>query len=414
MRPYPAPHLALLFVIFAAIAACAEAPGNHRAEQLAFEHTNCGSDEDDDDDGDDDDDDDDGGPSDFLCDQIVLYDLSERAEAALRDAGFERIERRNTTLLGGAIVRLRTPSGMDEQTALQRALELAPGARGDLNHVYTPQQTSACAGVQCATFTVLNWPTSPARCGDGLRIGLIDTPVDRNHPALRGASVRVLDVLGVQRRPAPTVHGTAMASLMVGSPDGPAPGLAPRAHIVAVNAFHADARGNARADAADLVAALDRLSRQRIPVINLSLAGPPNAMLEAAIAAARARGATLVAAVGNEARARPRYPAAYPGVIGVTAIDQNLRRYRSANTGATVDFAAPGVGVIAATANGGDAQHGTSHAAALASVVLARHRGTDSHEEGVARAQQAVRDLGSVGRDDQFGFGLLQAGESCR
>ncbi len=117
-----------------------------------------------------------------------------------------------------------------------------------------------------------------------------------------------------------------MAALIAGAPDGPAPGLLPHAEIVAVDAFHR-AGGEDAADAYDVVRALDRLAEHDVDIINLSLAGPDNDVLEEAVAAMAARGVVLVAAAGNAGpRAPPQFPAAYRNVVAVTAADAQRAR----------------------------------------------------------------------------------------
>jgi hypothetical protein len=91
------------------------------------------------------------------------------------------------------------------------------------------------------------------------------------------------------------------------------------------------------------------MARERVPVVNLSLVGPPNTLLENVTRAMVARGYLLVAAVGNDGpAAKPLYPAAYPGVIGVTGVDERRRVLLEACRGPQVDFAAPGSAMVAA------------------------------------------------------------------
>ena len=91
----------------------------------------------------------------------------------------------------------------------------------------------------------------------------------------------------------------------------------------------------------------------KIPVINLSLSGPANPLLEAMAAHVSAKGHILVAAVGNEGpHAAPQFPAAYENVVGVTAVDQQDRVYLYANQGDYVDFAASGVDTSVAKSSG--------------------------------------------------------------
>ena len=104
-------------------------------------------------------------------------------------------------------------------------------------------------------------------------------------------------------------------------------------------------------------------------VINISLTGPDNQLLAAAVSRLRERGVLMVAAVGNQGpSAPPLYPAAYTDVIGVTAADSSGKLYRWANRGEQVMFASNGVTVPVAHPDAGMvADSGTS----LASPVVA-------------------------------------------
>src|SRR6185503_9291329 len=95
--------------------------------------------------------------------------------------------------------------------------------------------------------------------------------------------------------------------------------------------------------AVDAVAdAFSWLVGERVPVINVSLVGPPNALLEAVVLRVIARGYLIVAAVGNDGPAAPPlYPAAYRDVIGVTAVDAHRLVLVEAGRGSLVNFAAP-------------------------------------------------------------------------
>ena len=126
----------------------------------------------------------------------------------------------------------------------------------------------------------------------------------------------------------------------------------------------------------------------------------------------------LVAAVGNGGAQQPvAYPAAYEGVIGVTALDARGRVYRGAQRGAGVDLAAPGVGLLLATSiRGAREQTGTSFATPFVTAAAALALGqnpTLGPTEVAALLAGSARDTGDVGRDDVFGHGMLQAGWLC-
>ena len=140
-----------------------------------------------------------------------------------------------------------------------------------------------------------------------------------SHPSLAGKSI---EQKGFAGSPQPTGHGTAIASLLVGT-QGPFHGAATGARL-----FVADVYGGNRAagSATSIVRALGWLSSHRPQVINISLVGPPNLLVQRAIQMVQARGIQVVAAVGNDGPAAPpQYPASYPGVIAVTAVDAGGR-----------------------------------------------------------------------------------------
>ena len=141
-------------------------------------------------------------------------------------------------------------------------------------------------------------------------------------------------------------------------------------------------------------------------------------MLQKAIEAAQARardhcrrGAITVPV------AQPSYPAAYPEVIAVTAVDQELKVYRRATQGKYVDLSAPGVNVWTASAQGSGAQRtGTSYAvpfvSAAAGLLLASNPELDT-KVVQSRLDEHTRDLGKPGWDPTFGFGLIQMAGLC-
>jgi subtilisin family serine protease len=160
--------------------------------------------------------------------------------------------------------------------------------------------------------------------------------------------------------------------------------------------------------------ALAWMAREEVGVINVSLVGPANRALEAAIRAAQARGHIIVAAVGNDGpAARPLFPAAYDGVVGVTAVDRRRRVLLEAGRGAHVDFAALGSDFSAASPGGGFASvRGTSFAAPVVARVLARSLDRPdpaTAARALSELAQSARDLGARGRDNTYGAGLIGA-----
>jgi subtilisin family serine protease len=246
---------------------------------------------------------------------------------------------------------------------------------------------------------------------------MIDTGVNTDHPALRGQRLTVHQIELDDRAAAGRQHGTAIAAMLLGTIEGRVPGLLPNAELVAVEAFHSGAAGE-QADAFSLAGAFDVLLREGVDVINLSFSGPANAVLERMVARATDAGIGLVAAAGNGGPgAPPAYPAAWPQVIAVTAVDSRERPYRQANQGPYVMLAAPGVNIwTAASVSGGRLRSGTSYAAPFVTAVLAVERLRApmlSNEEVTQALLYCARDLGEAGFDPVFGHGLVSAPDQC-
>jgi subtilisin family serine protease len=198
-------------------------------------------------------------------------------------------------------------------------------------------------------------------------IGMVDGAIERRHPALSHADITVLQFVGKNGAPGSS-HGTAIASLLVGK-DGEFSGHLPAGKLFAADVFGGAANGGS---AADIARALNWMAVNRVAVTNISLAGPPNTLLAAAVKAFLASGHVLVAPVGNDGPAAPpNYPAAYPGVVAVTSVDREAHLQIDANRG-YARYAAQGVNVRAALLPSGYANvTGTSYAAPAVAAHLA-------------------------------------------
>ncbi|MEA3079478.1 MAG: hypothetical protein QOF05_886 [Sphingomonadales bacterium] len=293
-------------------------------------------------------------------------------------AGFRVASDDRDPALGMRVVSLATPNRMSARDGIKRLRKLAPELQADFDHLFEP----AGAGLvpMAGALAAAQGP------GNGPAIGIIDGGV-ASHPSLAGKSI---EQNGFAGSPRPTGHGTAVASLLVGT-QGPFRGGAPNARL-----FVADVYGGNRAagSATSIVRALGWLSSHRPQVINISLVGPPNKLVERAIQLVEARGIQVVAAVGNDGPAAPpQYPASYPGVIAVTAVDAGGRALPEAGKASHLDFAAPGADMAAALpGNGYTRVRGTSFAAPLAAARLLAARSPQ------ALAAEARPGKGRVGR----------------
>jgi subtilisin family serine protease len=316
---------------------------------------------------------------------------------------------------------------MTTRRALTRMRGLDPQGSYDYNHVYMDSglvdlgqrasEVSARAAVAGgeAPFRVAaagalsgDLPASGAPANGAsaaLKVGLVDTGVDVTHPVFKGAAIHQR---GCDGRFVPAAHGTAVASLLVGQ-SGPFNGAAPGAELFAADVYCGLGTGGA-ADA--VVDAIAWLAGQGVPVIDVSLVGPRNVLLENVVRLVIARGHVIVAAVGNDGPAAPPlYPASYPDVVGVTGVDARKKVLLEACRGKQVDFAAPGADMAAANLSPTFAAvRGTSFAAPIVAGLLA----ASLREPNRAEAAKAVEelshravDLGSRGIDKTYGNGLV-------
>jgi hypothetical protein len=328
-------------------------------------------------------------------------------------AGY-RILSERPGVLGSDLMRLSLPAGRTPDEAVAELAALWPGATADLNHLYVPDEF-LCRDGLCEAHVMVGWSGWPSALAP--RIGMIDTGINFDHAALAGQKLRVVQAQLNDRDAAGRQHGTAIAALLIGRLDSPAPGLLPYAELVAVEAFHRGGGGEV-ADAFALADALQQLMDAQVQVANLSFSGPENGVFGLVMAEALARGIGLVAAAGNGGPgAPPAYPAAWPGVVAVTAVDARMQPYRQAARGAHVAFAAPGVNLwTAASISGGRLRSGTSYAAPFVTAALAveRLRRPDlGLEEVVAGLAACAQDQGDAGRDEIFGHGIVSSPNQC-
>ncbi|WP_137387777.1 S8 family serine peptidase [Rhodoligotrophos defluvii] len=350
--------------------------------------------------------------------EIVASGLTEQDLQRLSTRGF-RVETSSAGRIGPKLVRLQIPRGHSLEQARYAVREVNGSATTELDYLYFLDGEASCTSGDCSRRQSVGWRAAQAiACGTVGKIGLIDTRIDLQDPSLTGRDIEVVVARRSDTRPADAGHGTAVAALLVGQ--GDLSGLVPEAALVAADAFY---RGpddeRARTDVVTLVQAIEMLAEKGVQVINLSLSGPDSPILRQAVAAALQAKIVLVAAVGNEGPHAPAsYPAAYDGVIAVTAIDREGNIYPRANQGAYVDLSAPGVDLVLAGGGGGQAlRSGSSYAAPFATAAAAQLLGF-MPDLPPARIRSVLAtysvDLGAPGRDPVFGDGLVQVGALCR
>lgn len=320
------------------------------------------------------------------------------AVARVRAAGYQLRAERRLAARDESVLRVVVPAGLSVEQAVRQLQDLVPAASVAPNHVYRPSQAAAAARPLGA---------EPARGGSASlqrTIGILDTGVDTRSGLLASAVLRSQSFTGSPYTP--RAHGTLVAELAA----------ARGAWLAVADVFGADGEQRLVAPADAIAAAIAWLMAEQVPVINISIEGPDNAVMALMVQRATQAGIAVVAAAGNGGpAAAPVYPAAYADVIAVTAIDAQDRVYRRANRGAYISFAAPGVDVVS---NAGSYDRrpvsGTSFAAPRAAAVIAERLFAGAGDGGplpskvvLAELRHRARDLGAAGRDPVFGWGAI-------
>ena len=374
-------------------------------------------------------------------DQAVLAAAAARVAASVLDQA-------------GARALLRVPDG--GELAACRVLREHPGiVHAEPNRVVRSRQVGT---IRVAARQLLRTPTDPAfghqsplaslamtwgltkiRAEEAwsvtagspqVKIAIIDTGVDMSHPDLQAN----IDQAGarnfVEANQPPDDdfgHGTHVAGIAaaVGDNGQGAAGVAHRAKILPIRVLGVDGTG----DTWDTIAAIEYATERGAAVINLSLGSADASEAEAeAILRATEAGTVIVAAAGNEAGDGNylEYPASYPGVISVAAVDPDLRRAPFSNYNSWVTIAAPGVDIFStipvrmSPLQPYGYLSGTSMAApfvAGAAALLAAQYPSWTPGQIGDRLKRMARDLTPAGDpvagyDVYFGAGLLDAGRA--
>lgn len=258
----------------------------------------------------------------------------------------------------------------------------------------------------------------------GVRVAVVDTGIDTAHPDLIG------NIAGGYSAVSYTAsykddngHGTHVAGTVAAADNTVGViGVGPNAALLGVKVLDSSGSGWV----SDIIEGMDWSVANGAQVINMSLSGSTYvSSFQAAVARANAAGVVVVAAAGNTGGA-VGYPAAYNGVIAVSATDSSDTIAYFSSRGPEVDLAAPGVSIRSTywTARRGSGYadlSGTSmaspHVAGTAALVLSTPVGAfDTDANGVwspveveAKLKATARDIGLTGVDTLYGSGLVDA-----
>lgn len=212
--------------------------------------------------------------------------------------------------------------------------------------------------------------------GKGVKVAVVDTGVDFDHPDLRGRVIMAQSFVDRGERTFTTdIHGTAVAGLIAASANNDVGivGVAPGAEIYALKACwqQPPASRDAVCNSYTLAKAVDFAISKNVQVLNFSLAGPPDPLLGRLIGRALSRGIVVVAADGGKPSLD--FPASYQGVIGILGSDGFQRGVTTPAGGKPLSMlAAPSVDVLTTAPHAAyDFFSGSSIAAAQVSGIAA-------------------------------------------
>jgi subtilisin family serine protease len=349
----------------------------------------------------------------------------------LRGHRLVQLESQFFTLSNSTVVRARITDGRPVRTVLQSFVGDAAVRTAQPNMLFVGVQSQSVAAPEAAKITpavaaaaAIPAGGDPAQYvlaklhlgeahtlanGDRVVVAVIDSGIDMDHPDLAGAFAGSYDAIG--KPTSPHQHGTAIAGAIVAH--ARLMGAAPAAKILAIRAF---GPVGAKAEATGMAVrkGVEYASVQHARVINMSFAGPTDPGLGDVLRSAKAKGVVLVAASGNFGpKSPPQFPAADPNVIAVSATDADDKLFAASNIGPHIALAAPGVDILLPSPGGGyQLISGTSFSAAyvsgVAALLLQRAPGL-SPDQVRKILQDTAKDLGPVGRDPEFGFGLVDA-----
>ncbi|MCW2943982.1 MAG: peptidase and in kexin sedolisin [Actinoallomurus sp.] len=330
-------------------------------------------------------------------------------------------------LISAAVAVLSVPAAQSTVQSTAPAAPARPAARMVPADLYRSQQW---------TLGALHIPRAwKYSRGNGVTVAVLDTGVDGHQPDLAGRVIDGPDFTGHTRKPGDRYwgrHGTSMASIIAGHGHGPGGtagvmGVAPDAKILSIRVTW-ELTDPARSDHTQVDHSRDAIAEgiryaadHGAQVISMSLGGGKqfydgNALEEAAIKYALGKGLVLVASAGNDGGGanRRNYPAAYPGVIAVGAVDRAFRPAKFTNRHTYVSVAAPGVEIVSAdvAGHGYILGTGTSSSAAfvagMSALVKARYPNLTPPEVKQALEEGATH-RPPDGRSTKIGTGVADA-----
>ena len=243
--------------------------------------------------------------------------------------------------------------------------------------------------------------------GEGIKVAILDTGIDPNHPALDGVVFSELSLIDEGRSHENKGHGTGIASIIAGQGEEFL-GLAPASEILSLQVLDENGEGDSFTIAKGIISAVD----QGADIINLSLGGATaSSVMEKAIQYAKSKDVIMIASVGNDGDLGVAYPARHQDVVAVSSVDKKSRVSAFANFGPEVDISAPGVGIFTAWEDNEIVSFsGTSIATAFVTAALSSELSKSSFfskDQAVKVLYENADETEKPGKDIWAGRGVL-------
>ncbi len=224
--------------------------------------------------------------------------------------------------------------------------------------------------------------------GKGIKIAIIDTGMDVNHPDLKGQIKETRNFV-TQKSPEfnDDLHGTAIAGVIAARADNGEGivGIAPDSHVIALKACWGTQTGAMEAvcNSFSLALALNTAIEMKTDIVNLSLTGPYDHLLARLIETAIQQGITVIASQPDRIDKNSGFPADQPGVIGVQSLGSKLIKSSSNNQKLTVS--APGEEILTTFPKGAynftsGSSLATAHVSGLVALLLQQQRNISSEK----------------------------------
>lgn len=242
--------------------------------------------------------------------------------------------------------------------------------------------------------------------GNNIKVAILDTGVGPNNdvPVVLGASF----VSYTTSYTDDNGHGTHIAGIVgARNNDVGVVGVAPNVEIYAGKVLDKSNKGLT----SQVIAGIDWAISNDVDIINLSVKTGDTIALREAVKRAYANGILIVAAAGNSSAYSVDYPAKYPEVIAVGSIDYNNNLSYFSNYGPEIEFVAPGQSIVSSYLNNQIANFsGTSMATPHVVGTFALLKEANPNMDAVELRElmhARTLDLGPAGRDDKYGYGLV-------